>query len=545
MGCRQRQIKQHIHHFMWVSLCVLLGPVGISHSDSLYPGIVDCNSNGIPDSDDIDLFLVSDCNENGIPDDCDIAQGIALDLDDDGFPDDCICLDRQFITSPNEFEGEFFGLSVDVSDGWAVVGSEAGSPARMYQFLSGQWQLHSELLPGIPVGSQYTHVVSIDQGVIAISDLINSHAAVHVFRYDIITLAWQYETTLIDDLNEFSGVRSPKGVVMYQNVIAVGMHTLNFEGSSPIIRGKVQIYRYDTVAATWNMEAQIDAPAGVSAGDFATSIDIDSNVLGVVASHSNVSMFRYDNLSKSWSFEAFLEPEVTSFSSFVALSGNVVVVGDQDSEPVDQPLRESLGQARVYRFDGASWLLEAILYPTNSMARRRILLFGQTVAIDQNCISISTNWTDNTVTGGSLAFGGAIHIFRHDGTNWIADGAVFQYPDGLAFSSLTTDENFGRSIAMDGNHVIVGSPRKVNLGIESGAVYIFSGIRNPDQNANGLPDTCEGIIIGDFDGDGLVNVTDLLMLLSSWGTCVACPADINGDNMINVTDLLILLGHWG
>lgn len=97
---------------------------------------------------------------------------------------------------------------------------------------------------------------------------------------------------------------------------------------------------------------------------------------------------------------------------------------------------------------------------------------------------------------------------------------------------------------MDGNHVIVGSPRKVNLGIESGAVYIFSGIRNPDQNANGLPDVCEGIIIGDLNGDGLVNVTDLLMLLSNWGTCVACPADINGDNMINVTDLLLLLSNW-
>ena len=50
----------------------------------------------------------------------------------------------------------------------------------------------------------------------------------------------------------------------------------------------------------------------------------------------------------------------------------------------------------------------------------------------------------------------------------------------------------------------------------------------------------------DINGDGEVNVSDLLMLLASWGPCpVPCPPDINFDGVVNVSDLLELLAAWG
>ena len=52
-------------------------------------GDYDCNSNGIPDSDDLDSGKSSDCNENGIPDACEIAAGAAKDNNGDGIPDEC------------------------------------------------------------------------------------------------------------------------------------------------------------------------------------------------------------------------------------------------------------------------------------------------------------------------------------------------------------------------------------------------------------------------------------------------------------------------
>jgi len=58
-----------------------------------------------------------------------------------------------------------------------------------------------------------------------------------------------------------------------------------------------------------------------------------------------------------------------------------------------------------------------------------------------------------------------------------------------------------------------------------------------------------GGIDGDVNGDGVVNVEDLLQLLTAWGPCpdppAQCPEDINGDGAVNTADLLILLANWG
>ena len=52
------------------------------------------------------------------------------------------------------------------------------------------------------------------------------------------------------------------------------------------------------------------------------------------------------------------------------------------------------------------------------------------------------------------------------------------------------------------------------------------------------------VILGDLNGDGIVDFADLLILLSAWGPCAGCPADLNGDDLVDFSDLLILLGEW-
>ncbi len=54
----------------------------------------------------------------------------------------------------------------------------------------------------------------------------------------------------------------------------------------------------------------------------------------------------------------------------------------------------------------------------------------------------------------------------------------------------------------------------------------------------------------DLDNDGMVGVTDLLILLGAWGPCQdPCPpfclGDLDNDCEIGVTDLLAVLGAWG
>jgi len=66
-----------------------------------------------------------------------------------------------------------------------------------------------------------------------------------------------------------------------------------------------------------------------------------------------------------------------------------------------------------------------------------------------------------------------------------------------------------------------------------------------DLNRNGVPDSCESI--GDLNGDGIVDGSDLGDLLGAWGDCPmegSCPADLNRDGVVNGDDLGELLGNW-
>ncbi len=50
---------------------------------------------------------------------------------------------------------------------------------------------------------------------------------------------------------------------------------------------------------------------------------------------------------------------------------------------------------------------------------------------------------------------------------------------------------------------------------------------------------------GDLNSDGVIDVSDLLILLGAWGENPGHAADLNGDGVVDVSDLLLMLGAWG
>jgi hypothetical protein len=56
---------------------------------------------------------------------------------------------------------------------------------------------------------------------------------------------------------------------------------------------------------------------------------------------------------------------------------------------------------------------------------------------------------------------------------------------------------------------------------------------------------CPNPCPADIDGNGTVNVDDLLAVINSWGACAGCAADINDDGTVNVDDLLAVINAWG
>jgi hypothetical protein len=136
---------------------------------------------------------------------------------------------------------------------------------------------------------------------------------------------------------------------------------------------------------------------------------------------------------------------------------------------------------------------------------------------------------DLTVVADDLQIGPAVQVFE----NRLDGGDIVVFDEPVAFS-VNADPNF----VSNGDFNNDGFPDLVTVnedeGGSGGSVSVL--INNP------APVPCPG----DFNGDGYVNVVDMLELLASWGPCDApCPADLNGDGVVNVLDFLDLLFQWG
>ena len=49
---------------------------------------------------------------------------------------------------------------------------------------------------------------------------------------------------------------------------------------------------------------------------------------------------------------------------------------------------------------------------------------------------------------------------------------------------------------------------------------------------------------GDLDGDGDVDIADILLLIAAWGGDGSNGADLDGDGDVDVADMLILIANW-
>jgi hypothetical protein len=175
--------------------------------------------------------------------------------------------------------------------------------------------------------------------------------------------------------------------------------------------------------------------------------------------------------------------------------------------------------------------------------------------------SVSVNRDGGVILAGApydraLGFdAGAAHVFHKRAGGWIetakltaSDGG----PSGLFGGSVCAGRDVGMTAATAGapaaTYVFAGlSGLDCNDNGNADTCDIFEGTSG-DLNANGIPDECEAI--GDLDGNGIVDVRDLLTLLGAWGACEdpcppACIGDTNFDCTVDWIDLLTLLSNWG
>jgi len=227
---------------------------------------------------------------------------------------------------------------------------------------------------------------------------------------------------------------------------------------------------------------EILASDGAFADSFgnAVSVNGDKVIVGAFGDDTvggtedgSAYLFRYDTSTLDWIEEAHLFPSAgapdDAFGRSVSLGKNVAIVGaPYDDTPAGGTLA---GSVYIFRFDTAtmSWFEEAHLFASDGAAGDE---FGTSVSISGTgvgAVAIVGARGANTSSGGTNA--GAAYVYRHDGSSWVEEAK-------LIASDGTNGDQFGKSVSISGNAVLVGAwlyngPSGSNTG--SAYVYRYDG----------------------------------------------------------------------
>ena len=197
-----------------------------------------------------------------------------------------------------------------------------------------------------------------------------------------------------------------------------------------------------------------------------------------------------------------------NFSFAIDVYGDNVVIGSYLDDDVAIDAGSVLIFARTF---DAGWVLHEQLYPDSETLGQQ---FGVSVDIDNTVLLVGSRFA--LVDGMSA---GDVSVFERESMYWEKQATVVS-------EEPTTEAEFGWAVALDGDNGIIGGPWL-----------------EPDGEAKFFKMECG--CVGDFDGDGLVGVTDLLQLIGVWGECDSCEEDLDGNGIIDVSDILQLISSWG
>jgi len=130
---------------------------------------------------------------------------------------------------------------------------------------------------------------------------------------------------------------------------------------------------------------------------------------------------------------------------------------------------------------------------------------------------------------------GPVNYSYDDGQHW--DDTLYDIPSGATQAVVTLYHQTSTKEYME-------FLRDANVTDDKGQIaydqWVLAGKSTPMVMDSSLID-----LTGDVNGDGVVDVSDILIVIGEWGVCSGCSSDVNNDGVVNVNDLLIVIANWG
>jgi hypothetical protein len=276
--------------------------------------------------------------------------------------------------------------------------------------------------------------------------------------YNKLTVSGADDQTLYKDSNSWS-----LGTASNVYVADPGEYTYFTRDAATAFLANVVVGTVTTVT-DGNMEVKIQASDKQNYDHFGYSVSIDGEYAIVGAIYEATGDFGagaayiFKRDGTSWTQQAKIQAsDKQAFDQFgwsVAISGDYVIVGAFDEDTGDT----GAGAAYIFKRDGTSWTEQAKIQANDTGSYDQ---FGYSVSISEDYAIVGSRRED---TGYSDA--GAAYIFKRDGTSWTQQAKI-------QASDKESNDRFGHSVAISGDYVIVGADGEDTGQSDAGAAYIF------------------------------------------------------------------------
>lgn len=317
---------------------------------------------------------------------------------------------------------------------------------------------------------------------------IHNAGSVYVFvKKDSI---WTQQAKLVaSDTASYDGFGT--SVDIQGDVIVVGANGANITKDKKSYNNAGAAYVFERNGTTWEQRIKLSAGDPEQDGFFGADVAITKGKIAIGADGADVggvpnagAVYVYIRSGKTWYqniklIASDLQPDALLGSS-VDIDGNTLIAGAP--EPGSYLVRP--GAAYIFSHNGGkNWRQAAKLVSDTTTEGD---YFGQSVAIEGGTAVVGAVYQDitpkdkNNPTGLTIKDAGAVFVFSQRGSNW-------QQKAKLVAQDASPFDNFGESVAIDNNLIVVGAASDDPIGMNAaGSSYVFRYNEGKWQQLNKL-----------------------------------------------------------
>ena len=426
------------------------------------------------------------------------------------------------------FEGDEFGIAASIYGDYAIIGADedddngdnSGS-AYIYKHSVYHWEEFDKITPDDgSIEDYFGQSVSIHGNYVIVGspyddDNGESSGSAYIFTETLEGFIQQTKITANDgeEWDKFGWAVS----IFYDYAIV----SSPWDNDNGFHSGSVYVFKRD--GDNWTQHSKLTADDGTAVDEFGWSVYISGSYLivgsrwdddlGINSGSAYIFKCDGDNWTQHSKLTASDSGDGDNFGFSTSLYGNYALIGAPHDEN-----GVNTGSAYIFKRNGNNWNQIEKLVPNDTLI---VSDFGKAVTFydEYAVVSADNNYYNDLY--------GTVFVFNDNGSNWIQLEKLNDF-------FRTPYDNYGFSICMSGQNILIGSVGDDVMGDNSGSAYVYLGYDIQNQIPI-LSVTPEIQYVSNDSGSTCFNVENLGNGIMTWeavsnDTWLTITSGFNGTN---------------